>query len=85
MSIKLLGLYDGQTKEVMVKIIWDLQFPRALLAIAVGGGLAIAGAAMQAITQNVLAEPYILGVSSGASAMVTGVYFLQHLLYMLDM
>ncbi len=72
---KLFGLYDGQTKEVMVKIIWDLRFPRALLAIAVGGGLAIAGAAMQAITQNVLAEPYILGVSSGASAMVTGVYF----------
>ncbi len=72
---KMFGLYDGQIKEVMVKIIWDLRFPRALLAIAVGGGLAIAGAAMQAITQNVLAEPYILGVSSGASAMVTGVYF----------
>ena len=46
------------------------------MAIAVGGGLAIAGAAMQAVTQNVLAEPYILGVSSGASAMVTLVYFI---------
>ena len=46
---KMFGLYDGQTKEVMVKIIWDLRFPRALLAIAVGGGLAIAGASMQAM------------------------------------
>ncbi|RKM63319.1 iron ABC transporter permease [Butyrivibrio sp. XB500-5] len=72
---KLFGLYEGATEDVMVKIIWDLRFPRAILAVAVGGGLAVAGVAMQAITQNVLAEPYILGVSSGASATVTGVYF----------
>ena len=40
------------------------------MAIAAGGGLAVAGAAMQAVTQNVMADPYILGASSGASAAV---------------
>src|SRR5690606_31314909 len=39
-----------------------------LLALAVGGGLAVMGVAMQALVRNPLAEPYVLGVSSGASA-----------------
>lgn len=51
------------------RIIWDLRLPRVLLGIAVGGGLSICGVAMQALTRNILAEPYILGVSSGASVM----------------
>lgn len=57
-------------------IVWDLRLPRAILALVVGGGLAICGAAMQSITQNILADPYILGVSSGASAMVSLTFFL---------
>ena len=48
-------------------IIWQLRAPRALTAIAVGAGLAVAGAIMQALTRNPLADPYLLGVSSGAS------------------
>ena len=52
-------------------IIWDLRFPRALVAIFVGGGLAVAGAVMQSITKNVMADPYILGISSGALAFVS--------------
>lgn len=48
-------------------IVWDLRVPRVILAFVVGGGLAICGVAMQALTQNVLAEPYILGIASGAS------------------
>ncbi len=49
-------------------IVWLLRIPRGLMAILVGGGLAIVGVAMQALVRNPLAEPYILGISSGASA-----------------
>lgn len=72
----LFGIYDEGIPSPAQFIVWDLRLPRVLLAIAVGGGLAICGAAMQAVTQNVLADPYILGVSSGASAMVSFVFFI---------
>ncbi len=49
-------------------IVWDLRVPRTILALSVGGGLAVVGVAMQALVRNPLAEPYILGASSGASA-----------------
>ncbi len=55
------------------RIVWDLRLPRVILGIAVGGGLSICGVAMQALTRNILAEPYILGVSSGASVMAVAV------------
>ena len=48
-------------------IVWELRLPRVLTAAAVGAGLAIAGAVMQAITRNPLADPYLLGLSSGAA------------------
>jgi iron complex transport system permease protein len=48
-------------------IVWQLRMPRVLTAAAVGAGLAIAGAVMQALTRNPLADPYLLGLSSGAS------------------
>lgn len=48
-------------------IVLDLRLPRLLLAILVGVCLAVSGAVMQAVFQNSLAEPYILGVSSGAA------------------
>lgn len=54
-----------------VTILWNMRMPRMLLALAAGGGLALGGCAMQALTQNVLADPYVLGISSGASAMVS--------------
>ena len=53
------------TKNV---IIWNLRLPRILLAIAAGCALSVCGVAMQATTRNIMAEPYTLGVSSGASA-----------------
>ena len=46
---------------------WDLRLPRVLTAAAVGAGLALAGAVMQSLTRNPLADPYLLGLSSGAS------------------
>lgn len=48
-------------------IIWDIRVPRIILAISVGGALAIAGAVFQSVFRNPLVEPYILGVSSGAA------------------
>ena len=48
-------------------IIWQLRFPRVLLAIVVGATLSLGGLVFQAILRNPLAEPYILGVSGGAA------------------
>lgn len=48
-------------------IIWQVRAPRVVLAAVVGAGLAIAGVALQAIVRNELADPYVLGVNSGAS------------------
>ena len=48
-------------------IVWELRMPRVLTAAAVGAGLALSGAVMQALTRNSLADPYLLGLSSGAS------------------
>lgn len=55
--------------KTFVNIVWELRLPRAILGICVGGGLAMCGAVMQALTGNVMAEPYTLGVASGASFM----------------
>lgn len=48
-------------------IAFDVRLPRTLLALAVGAGLGMAGAAMQGLLRNPLAEPGVLGVSSGAA------------------
>lgn len=48
-------------------ILWDERLPRTLLALIIGGGLAVAGTAFQALLQNPLADPYIIGVSGGAA------------------
>ena len=52
---------------VVHDVIWQLRAPRALAAFACGGLLALSGALLQALLRNALADPYILGVSSGAS------------------
>jgi iron complex transport system permease protein len=54
-------------------IIWELRLPRSILAAVVGAGLALAGALMQALVRNPLAEPYLLGVSAGAAVGATAV------------
>lgn len=53
--------------RVQEAILWQGRAPRALTAVGVGAGLAMAGVVMQALTHNPLADPYLLGVSSGAS------------------
>ena len=65
-KVGLLGS-EGNWLEAHENIVWLIRFPRVLLAIFVGGGLAVTGVAMQALVRNPLADPYLLGVSSGAS------------------
>ncbi|HUR94148.1 MAG TPA: iron ABC transporter permease [Gemmatimonadales bacterium] len=58
------GLWRGDSSAGV--IVRDLRAPRVLLAFAVGGSLAVCGAALQAMIRNPLAEPYLLGLSGGA-------------------
>jgi iron complex transport system permease protein len=51
----------------MDQIVWKFRTPRVVLAALVGAGLAVAGVVLQAVVANPLADPYVLGVSSGAS------------------
>lgn len=57
-------------------IVWELRAPRAVTAFITGGLLALAGALMQVLLRNPLAEPYILGVSGGASVAALSVMVL---------
>lgn len=58
---------SGSASDVEQNVVWLVRLPRVLLALLVGGGLGIAGAALQAIFRNPLVSPDIIGVSSGAS------------------
>jgi iron complex transport system permease protein len=49
------------------RIIWELRMPRAILAFLAGCGLAVSGLILQTVTRNPLADPYLFGISSGAS------------------
>ena len=55
-------------KSSQISIIWSLRLPKVIVAACTGAGLVLAGILMQAITKNPLADPYVLGISSGASA-----------------
>lgn len=58
------GRFTGAPVETgYAVIIWDLRLPRSVLAAIVGAGLALAGALMQTLVRNPLAEPYLLGSS----------------------
>lgn len=60
------GLF-GAADDPLRVIVWELRLPRVVLGALVGAGLGLAGAAMQGFLRNPLAEPGVLGVSSGAS------------------
>lgn len=81
---RLSGIFTNQTaplesiRESMQNIVWFLRAPRVLLGALIGAALTLSGVGMQAFTKNPLAEPYVLGISSGASlgavlAMLLGV------------
>lgn len=64
---KIFGLSLEHIDPMYSNIVWNIRFPRVILAGLVGASLAIAGAAFQGLLRNPLADPYTLGVSSGAS------------------
>ncbi|WP_031464236.1 FecCD family ABC transporter permease [Sciscionella sediminilitoris] len=58
------------------EIVWQLRLPRVVAAAATGAGLALAGAVLQSLTRNALADPYLLGISGGGtSGAVTVIVF----------
>ena len=61
------GLIEQTWSSGREAIVWEIRLPRALLAIIVGSGLAIVGASLQAVTRNMLADPHLLGISSGGA------------------
>lgn len=60
--------FNGNDMSMNSRILADLRLPRTLLAIIAGAGLAMVGALLQTSTRNDLADPYLFGLSSGASA-----------------
>ncbi len=62
-----LGYGESPLSVLREGIVWNLRMPRALLAAVCGAGLALCGAVMQSLLRNPLADPFVLGVSSGAS------------------
>lgn len=60
----------------MEQIVWQIRVPRIILGFLAGSGLALCGCVMQAVVQNPMADPYILGVSAGATLGATGSLFL---------
>lgn len=65
--------YDGSEEDLIIR---TLRVPRALIAALVGASLGVAGAIMQGLTRNPLAEPGILGINAGAALAVVGAVFL---------
>ncbi|EHN78154.1 transport system permease protein [Streptomyces coelicoflavus ZG0656] len=61
------GTTAGEVSPIRDGIVWDLRLPRTLLAAVCGAGLAVCGAVLQSLLRNPLADPFVLGVSSGAS------------------
>ncbi|MDP3526276.1 MAG: iron chelate uptake ABC transporter family permease subunit, partial [Hoeflea sp.] len=62
-----LGLTGAEISPIEQSVVWNLRLSRALVAALAGAGLAICGAILQALLRNALAEPFVLGVSAGAS------------------
>src|SRR4029077_18573527 len=65
--LRVLFRQTSQLSSEYQLIIFDIRLPRILLAIFVGASLSVAGASFQALLRNPLADPYVLGVSSGAA------------------
>lgn len=71
-----LGWTTAELNRIHEAVIWDYRLSRALVAAFCGAGLAISGAIMQSLLRNPLAEPYVLGISAGASTGAVGIVIL---------
>lgn len=67
LAAALAGGQIGPDEVTGYSIVWQVRTPRVLLAAVVGAGLSVIGVAVQAMVRNALADPFVLGVSSGAS------------------
>jgi iron complex transport system permease protein len=72
----LLALFSGDASPMEVDILLRLRLPRALAAFGTGAALALAGALMQVLLRNPLADPYVLGTSGGAAVAALGAMLL---------
>ena len=72
----LFGQSGSSIPVSMEQIVWQIRVPRIILGFLAGSGLALCGCVMQAVVQNPMADPYILGVSAGATLGATGSLFL---------
>ncbi len=80
MAAGTMALFIGPVSNAPWSIIWEIRFPRMILALLVGIGLAGAGTVFQGVLRNPLADPFILGTSSAAAAgvMTAGVLGFRH-------
>ncbi len=70
--LRALTAFDGSTDQLIIRTV---RIPRSITALLVGGAVAVAGAMMQGLTRNPLADPGILGINAGASLAVVGSVF----------
>jgi iron complex transport system permease protein len=61
------GIVTPDWSTGRANIVWEIRFPRVVLAGLVGAGLGLVGAALQSVTRNPLADPHLLGISSGGA------------------
>ena len=61
------GIVTPDWSAGRANIVWEIRFPRVVLAGLVGAGLGLVGAALQSVTRNPLADPHLLGISSGGA------------------
>lgn len=69
-------LFGGGTPGMTADVVWHLRLPRAIAVFVCGGLLAMAGALMQVLLRNPLADPYVLGISGGAAVGALGALLL---------
>ena len=71
-----LGWTSVELDAIHEAVIWDYRLSRSLVAAFCGAGLALSGAIMQSLLRNPLAEPYVLGISAGASTGAVAIFIL---------
>ena len=76
-------LYAGIPRG-MVSIIWDIRLPRIICGVFVGAGLSVSGAVFQGLLRNPLADPYTLGISTGAALGASIAIFISGILALFD-
>ena len=63
---EIIGILSGTSGGANAQILWNIRLPRTIVAALVGINLSLSGAILQAILRNPLADPHIIGISSGA-------------------